>query len=173
MGYDSMNQFAHFAEVVEDNSIRPILRMYIGENNPSRFIKTITSDLTGLRALLNVPYVTKSPPLYAYQITVTVEKKHLPSLKFLNYPDPSGTLLVEMICRAASDLKFILGTYFWHKNSYKKLDPNTGQGWILIQTSWNHWAFQRVPKGDNDEHIFEIRIGGVPGKSQSEFLTVL
>ena len=96
MGYDSMNLFAHFAEVVEDNSIRPILRMYIGENNPSRFIKTITSDLTGLRALLNVPYVTKSPPLYAYEIAVKIDKKRLPSLETLNFPDPSGTLLAKM-----------------------------------------------------------------------------
>ena len=82
-----MNQFAHFAEVVEDNSIRPILRMYIGENNPSRFIKTITSDLTGLRALLNVPYVTKSPPLYACEISVsTADGIVLPT----DFPDPSG-----------------------------------------------------------------------------------
>ena len=91
-----MNMFAHFAEVVEDNSIRPILRMYIGENNPSRFIKTITSDFTGLRALLNVPYVTKSPPLYAYEIAVKIDKKRLPSLETLNFPDPSGTLLAKM-----------------------------------------------------------------------------
>ena len=80
MGYDSKDLFAYFAEVIADNSIRPILRMYIGENNPSRFIKTITSDLTGLRAYLNVPYVTKSPPLYAYEIAVRIDKKYLPSL---------------------------------------------------------------------------------------------
>ena len=69
--------------------------------------------------------------------------------------------------------KLILGIYFWHKDSYKKLDPTTGQGWILIQTSGNLWAFQRVPKGDNDEQIYEIRIGGVSGKSKREFRTVL
>ena len=160
-----MNLFAHFAEVVEDNSIRPILRMYIGENNPSRFIKTITSDLTGLRALLNVPYVTKSPPLYAYEIAVRLEKKHLPSLETSNYPDPSGMLLAEMLCRAVIDLKLNLGTYFWHKNAYKKLDPNTGQGWILIQSSSDRWNFRKYPKGENDKQIFEILIGGVHGES--------
>ena len=95
-----MNLFAHFAEVVEDNSIRPILRMNIDKHNPSRFIKTIT---TGLRAYLNVQHITKSPPLYAYEIAVRIEKMHLPLLEILNYPDPSGTLLAEMACRAASD----------------------------------------------------------------------
>ena len=69
-----------------------------------------------------------------------------------------------MTCRAASDLKLILGTYFWHKNAYKKLDPNTGQGWILIQSSSNRWNFRKYPKGENDKQIFEILIGGVHGE---------
>ena len=87
MGYDSKDLFAYFAEVIEDNSIRPILRMNVGKHNPSRFTKTITSDLTGLRASLNVPYVTKSPPLYANEISVSiVDSIVLPT----DFPDPSG-----------------------------------------------------------------------------------
>ena len=85
-----MNQFAHFAEIVEDNSIRPILRMTVDKSNPSRFIKAITSEITGLRAYLNVQHITKSPPLYAYEIAVRIEKNHLPSLETLIFPDPSG-----------------------------------------------------------------------------------
>ena len=87
MGYDSMNLFAYFAEVIENDSIRPILRMYIDRHYPSRFIKMVTSDLTGLRAYLNVPYVTKSPPLYAYEINVSIDDGIvLPT----DFPDPSG-----------------------------------------------------------------------------------
>ena len=90
VGFDYKTTIAYFSEITEDDSVPRILPMSIDSTKPSGFKKTVT----GLTASLNVSYVDqqlkdfkrKTPPLFGYEIAVSVAKDILPE----NFPDPSG-----------------------------------------------------------------------------------
>ena len=90
VGFDYKTTIAYFSEITEDDLVPRILPISIDSTKPSGFKKTVT----GLTASLNVSYVDqqlkdfirKTPPLFGYEIAVSVAKDILPE----NFPDPSG-----------------------------------------------------------------------------------
>ena len=88
VGFDFMTTIAYFSWI--GNSITQILPITIDSSKPSGFKRTVT----GLTASLNLSYVdqqlenftTKIPPLYAYEIAVSLSDELLPG----NFPNPSG-----------------------------------------------------------------------------------